>query len=98
MPKIMAKPQEIEGRADTIKAGAENIFSRQNEVTKIFMGMGHDFSGRIPSLMTERMIAMEDEYRSINTSLMNYQDFLRKVAQAMESTDSEAARWVASLE
>ena len=64
---------------------------------KLFSGLGRDFSGQIPSLMVEKMIAMESHYQDINMTLTNYKEFLEDAAQNMEWTDEESARWAASL-
>ncbi len=97
MPKILAVTQEMERRAANIGDNAGQILNKQNAVTSIFQNMGRDFSGRIPSLMTEKMIAMEDEYQSINTTLNGYRDFLSDAAKNYDWNDSEASRWFRSL-
>ena len=97
MPKILAVTQEMERRAISIGSSAEEILNKQNAVTNIFQNMGRDFSGRIPSLMTEKMIAMEDAYQGINTTLNGYKDFLSDIAKNYEWNDAEAARWMLSL-
>lgn len=97
MPKILAVTEEMESRAAGIGERAGEILSIQNEVTNIFQNMGRDFSGRIPSLMTEKMIAMEDVYQGINSTLTSYKDFLSDAARNMEWTDSEAARLTRTL-
>ena len=97
MPKISAVTEEMERRAADIGNNADILLHFQNDVTNIFQNMGRDFSGRIPSLMTEKMIAMEDVYQGINATLNNYSDFLSNVAKTYEWNDSEAARWTRSL-
>lgn len=97
MPKIFAVTQEMEARAASIGENADTLLNMQNDVTEIFQNMGRDFSGRIPSLMTEKMIAMEDVYRGINETLNGYKDFLSDAAKNYDWNDSEAARWTRSL-
>ena len=97
MPKILAVTEEMERRAGDISNKAGEILNVQNSVTDIFQNMGRDFSGRIPSLMTEKMIAMESVYQSINQTLNNYSTFLTNTARSMEWTDAEAARWSRNL-
>ena len=97
MPKILAVTEEMENRAAIIGNNADEILSIQNSVTNIFQNMGRDFSGRIPSLMTEKMIAMEEVYQGINATLNNYKDFLSNAAKNYDWNDSEAARWTNSL-
>ena len=97
MPKILAVTQEMNARAASIGNKAGEILQTQNAVTGIFQNMGRDFSGRIPSLMTEKMIAMEDVYQSINETLNGYKDFLTDAARNYEWNDNEAARWMRSL-
>ena len=97
MPKILAVTQEMERRASSIGNNADEILNIQEEVTNIFQNMGRDFSGRIPSLMTEKMIAMEDVYQSINATLNGYRDFLSDAAKNYDWNDSEASRWFRSM-
>ena len=97
MPKILAVTEEMERRASDIGNKAGEILDTQNAVTNIFQNMGRDFSGRIPSLMTEKMIAMESVYQGINATLNGYKDFLVETARNYEWTDSEAARWMTSI-
>ncbi|MBQ7220139.1 MAG: hypothetical protein IJS28_04080 [Synergistaceae bacterium] len=97
MPKILAVTDEMERRASGIGSNADDILKIQNAVTNIFQNMGRDFSGRIPSLMTEKMIAMEDTYQGINATLNGYRDFLSDAAKNYEWNDSEAARWTRAL-
>ena len=97
MPKILAVTQEMESRAASIGSNADILLDVQNAVTNIFQNMGRDFSGRIPSLMTEKMIAMEEVYQNINATLNGYKDFLSGVAKNYEWNDSEAAKWMSSL-
>lgn len=97
MPKILAVTTEMERRASDISSNADEILKIQNGVTNIFQNMGRDFSGRIPSLMTEKMIAMEDTYQAINATLNGYSEFLSNAAKTYEWNDSEGARWMRSL-
>ena len=97
MPKILAVTEEMERRAGEIGNKAGEILDIQTNVTNIFQNMGRDFSGRIPSLMTEKMIAMEDVYQNINATLNGYKDFLSDAAKNYEWNDSEAARWTRNL-
>ncbi len=97
MPKISAVTEEMERRASDIGNNAGTLLDIQNAVTDIFQNMGRDFSGRIPSLMTERMIAMEEVYRGINETLNGYKDFLSDTAKNYEWNDSEAANWTRAL-
>lgn len=87
----------MQKRAATIGNEASKIFESQNRVTNLFSSLGRDFSGQIPSLMVEKMIAMESNYQDINMTLTAYQEFLNDAAQNMEWTDSEASGWDASL-
>ena len=97
MHKILAVTEEMERRAGEIGDKAGEILDIQTNVTNIFQNMGRDFSGRIPSLMTEKMIAMEDVYQNINATLNGYKDFLSDAAKNYEWNDSEAARWSRNL-
>lgn len=97
MPKISAVTEEMERRAALIGENADTLLSAQNSVTNIFQNMGRDFSGRIPSLMTEKMIAMEEVYQGINATLNGYSSFLSEAAKNYEWNDAEAARWARAL-
>ena len=97
MTKILAVTSEMEARAAAIGSNADEIFTSQNTVTNIFQNMGRDFSGRIPSLMTEKMIAMEEVYQGINATLTGYKEFLSDAAKNYDWNDSEAERWTRSL-
>lgn len=97
MPKILAVTEEMMNRASGIGLGASDILASQNQITGIFQNMGRDFSGRIPSLMTEKMIAMEDIYQGMNETLNRYKEFLEDTARSYEWTDEEAARWTQAL-
>ena len=97
MPKILYVTEEIKQRAKNIGMNADEILSSQNHVTGIFQNMGRDFSGKIPSLMNEKMIAMESDYKNINSILNGYKQFLEDSAQSVEWTDEEAARWAQAL-
>ena len=59
--------------------------------------MSRDFSGRVPGLMTQHMIAMESDYKSMNTILTNYRSFMEDAARNYEWTEEELARWAESL-
>ena len=97
MAKILAVTTEMEARASDIGAKADSILDIQNTVTNIFQSLGRDFSGRIPSLMTEKMIAMEDIYQGINGTLNSYAAFLSDAAKNYDWNDREGARWARSL-
>lgn len=97
MPKILYVTEEMQKRAASIGEKTSEIFDSQNQVTNVFRNLGSDFSGQIPSLMIEKMIAMESNYREINITLTAYKEFLEKAAQNMEWTDSQISRWDASL-
>ena len=97
MPKILAVTEEMINMAATIGSGADDIFGSQNRITGIFQNMGRDFSGTLPSLMTEKMIAMEDIYQGMNETLNGYKTFLEDTARNYEWTDEEAARWTQAL-
>lgn len=97
MPKILAVTDEMMNRAGNIGQSTSEILDSQHNVTRTFQNMGRDFSGRIPSLMTEKMIAMEEVYQNMNMILNGYKEFLEDAARNYEWTDQEAARWTRSL-
>lgn len=97
MPQIKAITDEMHERASIIGTEAEGILASQTSVTGIFRNMGKDFSGAIPSLMLEHMIAMQVVYRGMNESLNGYKNFLDDTANNYEWTDGEASRWFQTL-
>ena len=97
MPKILYVTEEMKQRAGNIGRDTSEILESQKQVTNLFSGLGRDFSGEIPTLMVEKMIAMESHYQDINMTLTGYREFLEDAAQNMEWTDEESARWAASL-
>lgn len=97
MPKILYVTHEMEQRANNIGVNTSEILESQKQVTNLFSGLGRDFSGQIPSLMVEKMIAMESSYQEINVILNGYKEFLEDAARNMEWTDGEAARWASSM-
>ena len=97
MPKMQIVTDAMLDRAGTIGQAADLLFNNQNAVTQIFQNMGHDFSGRVPGLMTQHMIAMESNYKSMNTILSNYRNFMEDAARNYEWTEDELARWAESL-
>ena len=97
MPKMQIVTDEMVNRAGIIGQNASEILSSQNKVTDIFQNMGKNFSGKIPSLMTQQMIAMDSDYQAMNTMLGNYKTFLEDSAQNYEWTEEELARWATSL-
>lgn len=92
MPQMIYDVEEMINRASSIGQNASEILESQNKVTGIFQNMGRDFSGKIPSLMTEKMIAMEGSYHSMNELLNGYKTFIEDAARGIEQTDQEAAR------
>ncbi|MBQ6775152.1 MAG: hypothetical protein IJP53_01715 [Synergistaceae bacterium] len=97
MPKMLYVTEEMISRAGNIGANASDILSSQNQVTGIFQNMGRDFSGKIPALMTEKMIAMESDYQNINSILNGYKEFLEDSARNIVWTDEQAAQWAKAL-
>ena len=97
MPKMQIVTDEMVNRAGIIGQNASEILSSQNNVTNIFQNMGKNFSGKIPSLMTQQMIAMDSDYQAMNNMLGNYKNFLEDSAQNYEWTEEELARWATSL-
>ena len=97
MPKILAVTDEMMARASSIGNGSSEIRDSQSRVTKIFQEMGRNFSGPIPSLIIEKMIAMEGTYQGMNENLNQYKTFLEDTAKNYEWSDGEASRWMQAL-
>ena len=81
MPQIAAVTRDMDSIAASIGNNADDIQEMQEAVTNIFQNMGRDFSGNIPSLMTESMIAMEEDYQKINDTLHGYKNLLADAAR-----------------
>lgn len=97
MPKIQAVTNEMINRANQIGRGVDEILGSQNDVTRTFQNMGRDFSGNIPTLMTEHMLAMDSDYQEMNSILTQYKEFMEDAAHNYEWTDEELARWGTSI-
>ncbi|MBR1485673.1 MAG: hypothetical protein IJ597_00265 [Synergistaceae bacterium] len=97
MPKMQIVTDEMLNRADKIGQNTRNILEKQNMVTNLFKNMGKNFSGNIPSLMTQHMVAMDKEYQTMNGMLTNYKDFLEDSAHNYEWKEEELARMIESL-
>ena len=97
MPKIKVVTDAMIERANFIGQNAEIILENQNNVTNIFKNLGRGFSGKIPSLMTQHMLAMDPEYKNMNGILNNYKNFLEDAAQKYEWTEEELTKFAQSL-
>ena len=97
MPKMQIVTDEMLNRANKIGQDTTSILDKQNMVTSLFRNMGRNFSGKIPSLMTQHMLGMEKEYRTMNSILTNYKTFLEDSAHNYEWKEDELARFAESL-
>ncbi len=97
MPKMQFVTDEMIARANTIGQGTERILESQNAVTKTFQNMGRNFSGKVPGLMTQHMLAMDKEYQTMNGILNGYKTFLEDSAQTYDWKEEELARWAETL-
>ncbi|MBR1418039.1 MAG: hypothetical protein IJ576_03635 [Synergistaceae bacterium] len=97
MPKMQIVTDAMLDRAKDIGLNAEKILASQNKVTGIFQNMGKGFSGRVPTLMTEHMLAMDGDYNSMNEILNAYKAFMEDTANNYEWTDEEMSRWAEAL-
>ena len=97
MPKMQIVTDEMLNRANKIGQDTTNILEKQNMVTDLFRNMGRNFSGKIPSLMTQHMLGMDKEYKTMNGILTNYKTFLEDSAHSYEWKEDELARFAASL-
>ena len=88
---------EMINRAGTIEQNSDNLFQSQNNVTKNFQNMEKVFSGKIPRLMNQHMIAMGNDYKTMNGILTNYKTFLEDNAHTYEWTDEQLERWAEAL-
>ena len=97
MPKMKFVTDEMINRAGTIGQNSDRLFQSQNNVTKIFKNMEKVFSGKIPGLMNQHIIAMDSDYKAMNSILTNYKTFLEDNARTYEWTDEQLARWAEAL-
>jgi murein DD-endopeptidase MepM/ murein hydrolase activator NlpD len=97
MPKIQVITEEMLGKSKNVNQGASDILSSQNNVTGIVRNLGKDFSGKLPTLMTEHMLAMESKYKSMNENITQYGKFLEHAANSYEWNDKELAKWATAL-
>ncbi|MBR0076065.1 MAG: hypothetical protein IJP96_09955 [Synergistaceae bacterium] len=97
MPKMRIVTDEMLNRANRIGQNTTNILEKQNMVTNLFKNMGKNFSGKIPGLMTQHMLAMDKEYQTMNGILTNYRDFLEDSAHNYEWKEDELANFAATL-
>lgn len=97
MPKMKIVTDAMLDRANKIGQNTSNILEKQNMVTDLFKNMGRSFSGKIPSLMTQHMLAMDKEYQTMNGILTNYKNFLEDAAHNYEWKEEELARMAESL-
>ena len=97
MPKMQFITEEMLNRAGIVGENARRILESQNQVTRIFQNMGRNFSGRMPTLMTQNMLAREKDYKAMNGILIGYKDFLEDSARTYEWTDEELANWAKAL-
>ena len=97
MPKMQIVTDAMLDRASRIGQASDLMFSNQNAVTQIFQNMGRNFSGRVPGLMTQHILAMESDYKSMNTILTNYRNFMEDAARNYNWTENELASWAESL-
>lgn len=97
MPKMQIVTDEMLAKADKIGQTASKIFESQNQVTNIFRNMGKNFSGQVPSLMTQHMLAIDKEYVAMNSLLNEYKNFLENTARNYDWTEEQMARWAEAL-
>jgi uncharacterized protein YukE len=97
MPRIKAITDEMRVRARNVSDRSNEILSSQQTVTKIVGNMGPDFSGKVPSLMTQNLLAMDEKYKGMNDTLTQYAKFLDNAANTYEWSDQEIARWAGAL-
>jgi hypothetical protein len=97
MPKIQAITDEMLSKSQNITRSASELFASQGRVQSIIQNLGADFSGRIPTLMTEHVLGMKSKYEAMNTTLTKYGEFLDNAARTYEWNDKELAGWAEKL-
>ena len=97
MPKMQIVTDEMLNRAGTIGQDTQKILDSQNQITKIFCDMGRNFSGNVPELMTQHMLAMDNDYKNMNGILDGYKEFLEDSAHNYEWTEDQLAKWAEAL-
>lgn len=97
MPKMQIVTDEMFNIANKIGRDTGDILENQNNVSKVFRNMGKNFTGNIPSLMVQHMLAMESEYTTMNEILNGYKSFVEDSARSYDWTEDEMARWAEVL-
>lgn len=97
MPKMQIVTDEMFNIAKRIGQNTRDILEYQNNVSKIFRNMGRTFTGNVPSLMVQHMLAMESEYMTMNEMLNGYKNFIEDSARNYDWTEDEMTRWAEAL-
>ena len=97
MPKMQIVTDEMFNIANKIGRDTGDILESQNNVSKVFRNMGKNFTGNIPSLMVQHMLAMESEYTTMNEILNGYKSFVEDSARSYDWTEDEMTRWAEVL-
>ena len=97
MPRMQIVTDGMLNSANKIEQEAGNILDSQHKVSEIFSNMGKFFTGRVPSLMVQHMLAMDQEYTNMNGILSNYKTFLEDTANTYDLTEEQLTRAAESL-
>jgi surface antigen len=81
----------MHSEAENFVVKADEIFTSQKSISKLIGNMGHDFSGKLPTLMTQNMLAMDKKYQSINDILKEYSGFIHHAAERYDEDQTYLA-------
>jgi surface antigen len=95
--RIQAITDAMHSEADRFAAYADEILTSQNSISKLVGNMGHDFSGKLPSLITQNMLSMGEKYRSMNENLKEYSGFIHHAAKRYDADDAQLAAMAEAL-
>ncbi|MDR1472251.1 MAG: hypothetical protein LBS75_06985, partial [Synergistaceae bacterium] len=83
--------------ADKFATYADEILTSQQGISKLIGNMGHDFNGKLPTLMTQNILSMDKKYQSMNETLKEYSGFIHHAAEIYDANDAQLAAMAAAL-
>jgi len=89
--RIQAITGAMHAEADNFSTRADEILQSQGNVSKLIGNMGHDFSGKLPTLMTQDILAVDNKYQSINTTLNEYAGYIHNAVDKYDEDDTQLA-------
>jgi cell wall-associated NlpC family hydrolase len=85
-------------KAANIDNTAESILSSQQAITKLVNSLTKDdFNGRLPEMMKQKVVGLEEKYNLLHETLSNYSKAITAAANTYVATDQAIARWADEL-